>query len=233
MTTFSTLGKRRRRLRVTWTLLGTGLAAALFIGAWQLLASREKVHRPGEEMEDVTSSLTLELPGEAPEPRFTDVTGEAGISFTAFAGPRTSQLPEDMGSGAAWGDFDDDGDEDLFLVSNGGALDLETNDRAASELYENLGHGKFRKVESLPEVRIIGEKVAAGIRRRAEFTPYRLDGPIRVEVGFKNYRPVELLGYLSGVDRLDSHTIGFTGRDMLEVSRFLEFITSYSPSLTP
>ncbi len=43
----------------------------------------------------------------------------------------------------------------------------------------------------------------------------------------------ELLGYLPSVDRLDSHTIGFTGRDMLEDSRILEFITSYSPSLTP
>ncbi len=81
--------------------------------------------------------------------------------------------------------------------------------------------------------KLIGEKVAAGIRRRAEFTPYRLEGPIRVEVGFKNYRPVELLGLLPGVDRLDSHTIGFTGQDIIEVSRFLEFITSYSPSLTP
>ena len=96
-------------------------------------------------------------------------------------------------------------------------------------------YGFHSALTMMPEAayELIGEKVTAGIRRRAEFTPHRLEGPIRVEVSFKNYRPVELLGYLPGVDRLDSHTIGFTGQDMVEVSKLLEFITSYSPSLTP
>src|SRR5689334_3691476 len=47
------------------------------------------------------------LPPGAPEPRFTDVTKAAGLaSYRQFQGSRTSQLPEDMGSGLAWGDFD-------------------------------------------------------------------------------------------------------------------------------
>ena len=96
-------------------------------------------------------------------------------------------------------------------------------------------YGFHSALTMMPEAAyaLIGEKVTAGIRRRADFTPHRLQGPIRVEVGFKNYMPVELLGYLPGVDRLDSHTIGFTGQDMVEISKFLEFITSYSPTLTP
>ena len=32
---------------------------------------------------------------------------------------------------------------------------------------------------------------------------------------------------------MDSHTIRYTGPDMLDVSRFLEFITSYQANLTP
>ena len=46
-------------------------------------------------------------------------------------------------------------------------------------------------------------------------------------------RPVELLGYLPIVERLDSHTVRFVGKDMVEVSKFLEFMLSYEVSLQP
>ncbi len=80
---------------------------------------------------------------------------------------------------------------------------------------------------------LIAEKVTAALGRLADFEPYRLDGPILVEVTFKNYMPAEVLAYLPIVDRVDAHTIAFTGKDMVEVSMFLEFLTNYSPSLTP
>ncbi|MCL4402273.1 MAG: VCBS repeat-containing protein, partial [Acidobacteria bacterium] len=81
------------------------------------------------------------LPAGAPKPRFTDVTKPAGLaSFRQFQGSRTSQLPEDMGSGVAWGDFDNDGYEDLFVVSGGGALNLPDSQLAPSVLYRNLGN---------------------------------------------------------------------------------------------
>jgi tetratricopeptide (TPR) repeat protein len=103
------------------------------------------------------------LPPGAPEPRFTDVTKTAGLaSFVQFRGPRTSQLPEDMGSGVAWGDFDNDGLDDLFVVSGGGSLDLPVSQRAPSVLYHNLGDGRFEKVEDFPDLRIIGMGAAWG-----------------------------------------------------------------------
>jgi TolA-binding protein len=103
------------------------------------------------------------LPPGAPEPRFTDVTKLAGLSdFRQFQGGRTSQLPEDMGSGVAWGDFDNDGFEDLFVVSGGGSLDLPPAQRAPSILYRNLGNGRFEKVQDFPDTRIIGMAAAWG-----------------------------------------------------------------------
>jgi TolA-binding protein len=103
------------------------------------------------------------LPAGAPEPRFTDVTQAAGLgSFRQFQGPRTSQLPEDMGSGVAWGDFDNDGLDDLFVVSGGGSLDLPASKLAPSVLYRNLGDGRFEKVQDFPDLRIRGMGAAWG-----------------------------------------------------------------------
>jgi tetratricopeptide (TPR) repeat protein len=103
------------------------------------------------------------LPAGAPKPLFTDVTKQAGLaSFRQFNGPRSSQLPEDMGSGLAWGDFDNDGFDDLFVVSGGGALDLPESQRAPSVLYRNLGNGRFEKVQDFPELKILGMGAAWG-----------------------------------------------------------------------
>ena len=80
---------------------------------------------------------------------------------------------------------------------------------------------------------VIREKVKAAMARIDEFKPYRLDGPIQLDVSFKNYRPIEVLAYLPIVERIDAHTIRFVGKDMIEVSKFLAFILNYTPDLSP
>lgn len=103
------------------------------------------------------------LPSGAPEPHLTDVTVAAGLgSFRQFQDARTSQLPEDMGSGVAWGDFNNDGFDDLFAVSGGGSLDLPPAQRAPSVLYQNLGGEGFEKAQAFPELRILGMGAAWG-----------------------------------------------------------------------
>ncbi len=103
------------------------------------------------------------LPAGAPAPFLTDVTKEAGLaSFRQFAGARTSQLPEDMGSGVAWGDFDNNGLEDVFVVSGGGPLNAPVSQLAPSVLYRNLGNGHFEKVKGFPDLRIHGMAASWG-----------------------------------------------------------------------
>jgi D-amino peptidase len=80
---------------------------------------------------------------------------------------------------------------------------------------------------------LIREKVKAGLAKRASLRPYVLRGPIRLDVTFKNYTPAEIVAYLPGVQRLDAHTIRFTGRDIVEVSKFIQFLTTYQAGLTP
>ena len=80
---------------------------------------------------------------------------------------------------------------------------------------------------------LIREKVKAGLAKRASLKPYVLQKPVRLDVTFKSYTPAEVVAYLPGIERRDSHTIRFTGRDIVEVSRFLEFLGTYNSALTP
>jgi D-amino peptidase len=45
--------------------------------------------------------------------------------------------------------------------------------------------------------------------------------------------PAEVMAYLPNVDRVDAHTIRFVGQNMTEISKFIEFTTTYGVSITP
>ncbi len=151
------LSPRRRRLRLTAWTLGLLAVTALVIGLIRHFADRPPQYRPDEASADITSGLSRALPAGAPQPNFTNVTAAAGLAaFRNFAGTRTSQMPEDIGPGLAWGDYDNDGDDDLFLVSAGGALNLSLEQLEPCALFENLGDGTFRRVTAFPELRLRG-----------------------------------------------------------------------------
>jgi len=80
---------------------------------------------------------------------------------------------------------------------------------------------------------LIRQKVKTAIGRIKDFKPYKSKTPVQLDVRFKNYRPSELLSYLSIVERTDPHSIRFIGKDMIETSKFLEFILTYEPGLEP
>jgi hypothetical protein len=91
---------------------------------------------------------------------FSDRAAQAGASFVHFHGKRSSQLPEDMGSGLAWGDYDDDGDPDLFVVNESGPLTLTADELAGSpahaRLFRNRGDGTFEDVTQAAGVAVRG-----------------------------------------------------------------------------
>jgi enediyne biosynthesis protein E4 len=76
---------------------------------------------------------------------FVDVTREAGIDFVHYnAATERRLLPETMGSGVAFFDFDGDNYPDLFFI-NGAPLG-PSRDRPTSRLYRNLRNGRFADV---------------------------------------------------------------------------------------
>jgi len=81
------------------------------------------------------------------------------------------------------------------------------------------------------------DKIYAGAKaafaRLHDFKPYVIKTPVTLEITFKNYTPAELLSYLRVVQRVDSHTIRFVGKDMDEIDDFEEFVGNYSSDLAP
>jgi hypothetical protein len=103
-----------------------------------------------------------------PAVRFADVTAESGITFKHENAARGEKLlPETMGGGCAFFDFDNDGDQDLLFVNG---LDRwswdESSDQkpATMALYKNDGKGQFEDVTkgSGLEVAIYGMGAASG-----------------------------------------------------------------------
>ncbi len=79
--------------------------------------------------------------------QFVDVTQDAGIHWTHFDGRSGEKYCMEMlGSGAAFFDYDADGDPDLYLV-NGAPLPRNNNkEKPTNCLYENNGDGTFTDV---------------------------------------------------------------------------------------
>jgi hypothetical protein len=133
-----------------WSLVG--LLGLALIGALIAYVLWPQEAPPEEVLVKRVERITGLVPGEsaAPPARFTDVTAEAGIDFEHFSGASGEKLlPETMGGGAAFFDYDGDGDQDLFFV-NGAPLSPSSDSLSAggpgNRLYRNDGHGRFEDV---------------------------------------------------------------------------------------
>jgi len=102
-----------------------------------------------------------------PQVRFLEITEAAGIRFVHTNGASGAKLlPETMGSGAAFLDYDGDGDQDILLVNSdrwtpSGAT---PSTRPTQALYRNDGHGRFEDVTAHAglDVTCFGMGVAVG-----------------------------------------------------------------------
>lgn len=80
---------------------------------------------------------------------------------------------------------------------------------------------------------VIEAAARRAIERIDEFEPMRRISDVQLEISFKNYRQAEILSYLSVVERIDSHSIRYIAKDMIDASMFMQFVNNYEPGLSP
>ncbi|MBX3747694.1 MAG: CRTAC1 family protein [Verrucomicrobiae bacterium] len=153
----------RAMRRSAYALIGIVLA----IGATLLWFRRPTPAPPPQVTEIRTPVARTHEQAVVPTVRFTDVTASAGIRFTHFTGAEGEKLlPETMGGGGAFFDFDGDGHPDLLLV-NGAPWPWAKQPPVPAPthaLYRNDGTGRFTDVTagSGLDVTFYGMGVACG-----------------------------------------------------------------------
>ncbi len=156
---------RSRRRQLVLVAAAVGAGAVLATVAITLFQPAPKPDIPVKTVERLAENLAHSLPPDYPRIKFVEVAREAGIDFGHFHGTRSKQLPEDMGSGAAWADYDNDGLLDLYAVNMAGPLTMDAAELALSpahnSLYHNEGSGAFADVAGVAGVDYRGYGQAA------------------------------------------------------------------------
>ncbi len=135
---------KRQNLLLKWSLafLGSVLLLLGMIYFTELDKKDPAALNDDGSVEGLTSVLQRKADSTMQTFQFKEVAKQAGLDFKHFPAQRQSLLPEDMGSGMAWGDFDNDGLVDLFLVNFKGNIN-DNNANGQHALFKNQGDGTF------------------------------------------------------------------------------------------
>jgi len=71
---------------------------------------------------------------------------------------------------------------------------------------------------------LLAERTRIAIGRAAEFKPFKVDFPVRMEVRLSNPVLAEMFCWLPGFERVDAHTIAMKSEDMRGVEGFWGFL---------
>jgi len=112
----------------------------------------------------LSGAARVQASQESPGFRFADVTRQAGIQFQHNSGAFGGKfLPETLGSGCAFLDYDRDGWQDILLI-NGADWPGHKKTRSTLRLYHNNGNGTFTDVTTHAglDIELYGMGVAVG-----------------------------------------------------------------------
>ena len=137
-------GEARIRRALIGSLVVAGGIALIVGGYWLLPDADDDVDVSAVSSGPQQATSTTQA---APEIAFVDATRDAGIDFVHESGAFGERLlPETMGGGVGFFDFDGDGWQDLVFIDSGEWPSRESARPARSALYRNRGDGTFEDV---------------------------------------------------------------------------------------
>ena len=161
-------GEERIRRALLWSLgvvalLGAGIAIAVAFRA------KDASEAPAQE-HDVVGPAASRPRVATPSIPFTNIAADAGVVYRHENGAYGERLlPETMGGGVAFFDYDDDGDQDLLLVNSmrwpwRAGEETRPGANATSRLFRNRGDGAFEDVSAATgmDLRLYGMGAAIG-----------------------------------------------------------------------
>jgi hypothetical protein len=125
------------------------MIVALIVSAYAIYhITRQETEPEPVIQEDLRGpTLTQKTTVEPPRVQFKDITDEAGIDFVHTNGAYGERLlPETMGGGGGFIDYDNDGDQDIILVNASYWPNQPQKDKPITRLYRNDGTGHFTDV---------------------------------------------------------------------------------------
>lgn len=153
------IGRALRR-----SLIGIGVISV--IGVATIFVTKKNPEIAPTKTVELQAPITVNTVAESPKVVFTDITAAANIKFRHFSGATGDKLlPESMGSGAAFLDFDNDLDQDLILVNATTWPDSRSKEAGApTSLYRNDGSGSFEDITRSAGIglEIYGTGIAVG-----------------------------------------------------------------------
>ncbi len=86
-----------------------------------------------------------------------------------------------------------------------------------------------------PSPDIANQRLREGVRKAVSLIgkrePFAVAAPVRLEIRLRTRFMAEWLSYIEEVEQLDAFTIAYHAKDMVAVSRFLQFLTSARTAL--
>jgi enediyne biosynthesis protein E4 len=149
-----------------WSLVMFGVVVTIG-GLVVWLLDRPAPPRENRITEQEVPTLRNKPVAQLPQIPFVDITRSAGITFVHTNGATGEKLlPESMGAGCAFLDYDNDGHADILLVNSNNWPGQNPPSAAPPTLalYKNNGTGEFRDVtrEAALDVTLYGQGIAVG-----------------------------------------------------------------------
>ena len=135
---------RAFRIAATVLLLLIAVGAGLFFSL-----RKQPSMSPGSSSSAASTEPSTAGETGIPQTKFTDITSSSGINFVHNNGATGDKLlPESMGGGVGFFDYDNDGDQDLLFVNSTYWPDKLPPGKqpTTSALYRNDGRGNFKDV---------------------------------------------------------------------------------------